>query len=193
MGRWRSKHALLVLVVWLWMFVGSITTIVLITCIKDVSLDPKQIIDMLNREPSTITTTCNSYTSNNVSMMLVCSDLSFRRFNLEFPYNIWYVVLGILSYGPLEVFFVIWLIVNIDDIFNSREKIYSPGLLITVWFLDYRTYFFHLRGLLNVIKVTVVSIVLGLVFKYTKNSIGSMIAWSLINGQVLYLLVGCLT
>ncbi len=36
----------------------------------------------------------------------------YGSFNLSFPYNIWYATLGAIAYGPLEVFFVIWLIIN---------------------------------------------------------------------------------
>jgi len=120
--------------------------------------------------------------------------LYFENFNLEFPYNIWYAVLGVLAYGPLEVFFVIWLIVNTDAIFSTLEKIFSPGLLITVLVFGLSHIFLSpMGGLLNAVKVTGVFMVLGFIFKYTRNSIGPMIARTLVNGQVLRLLIGCLT
>jgi len=122
------------------------------------------------------------------------NDLSFEGFGLSFPYNVWYAVLGVLAYGPLEVFFVVWLIVNTDNILNTLEKIVSPGLLVTVLIFGLSHMLLSPQGgLFNAIKVTIIFVTLGLIFKYTKNSIGPMIAWTLINGQVSHLLIGCLT
>ena len=113
---------------------------------------------------------------------------------MEFPYNVWYAFLGVFAYGPLEVFFIIWLIVNTDKIFGSLEKMISPGLLITVLVFGLSHVILSPQGgLPNAVKVTIIFMLLGLIFKYTKNSIGPMIAWAIINGQVSYLLVGCLT
>ena len=47
--------------------------------------------------------------------------------------------------------------------------------------------------MVNAIHVAAEWLILGLIFKYTENSIGLMIAWTLINGQVAYLVAGCLT
>jgi len=46
----------------------------------------------------------------------------FTSFNLQFPYNIWYAVFSVFTYRPLDVFFVVWLIVNTDHIFKSLKK-----------------------------------------------------------------------
>jgi len=120
--------------------------------------------------------------------------LNISNFNLRFPYNIWYAILGFFAYGPLEVFFTIWLIVNTDIIFHGLEKVFSPGLLITVLIFGLSHVFLSPRvGILNAIHVAAEWLILGLIFKYTKNSIGPMIAWTLINGQVAYLVAGCLT
>lgn len=130
---------------------------------------------------------------------------SFESFNLESPLNIWYAVLGVLAYGPLEVFFVIWLIVNTDKIFDKyRERsrrelspflgILSPGLLITVAVFSLSHLIFSpAGGVPNAMSVGAVFLALGLIFNYTKNAVGPVIAWTLINGQVLYLLAGSLT
>ncbi|RLG82143.1 MAG: hypothetical protein DRO09_00930 [Thermoprotei archaeon] len=120
--------------------------------------------------------------------------VSPRSFNLQFPYNAWYATLGVLAYGPLEVFFVVWLTVNTDYALNSLKRTLSPGLLITALAFGLS----HIAispqgGLVNAVKVTVIFFILGLIFKYTKNSVGPMVAWTLINGQVQHLLLGCLT
>jgi len=120
--------------------------------------------------------------------------MNISSFNLRFPYNIWYALLGVFAYGPLEVFFTIWLIVNTDIIFHSLEKLFSSGLLITVLIFGFSHIFLSPQaGIVNAIHVAAEWLILGLIFKYTKNSIGPMIAWTLINGQVAYLVTGCLT
>lgn len=50
-------------------------------------------------------------------------------FQLGFPWNLWYVALGVFAWGPLEVFFVAWLIANTDRIFKSESKTVSWALL----------------------------------------------------------------
>ena len=107
------------------------------------------------------------------------SSLKFISFNLPFPLNLWYASLGVVAYGPLEVFFVVWLIVNIDIIFKKLEKMFSPGLIITVLVFGLSHLIFARGGIVNAISVTVIFFILGLIFKYTGNSIGPMIAWTL--------------
>ena len=65
-------------------------------------------------------------------LRVLYGELNVSSFNLQFPYNLWYALLGVFAYGPLEVFFVMWLIVNTDKIFHSLERTFSPGLLATV-------------------------------------------------------------
>ncbi len=105
--------------------------------------------------------------------------------HLDFPWNIWYVKLGVFAWGPLEVFFFIWLVTNIDRIFKSMNKIVSWGLIMTV-------VIFGLAHILttdihNALYTGALFFVLGLIYKYSKNSIGPMIAWTLINGQIWYI------
>ena len=57
--------------------------------------------------------------------------MEYRSLGLNFPYNLWYDSLGIFAYGPLEVFFIAWLIVNTDIALGSFERRGSPGLIIT--------------------------------------------------------------
>jgi len=57
--------------------------------------------------------------------------LEYRCLSLSFPYNLWYALLGIFAYGPLEAFFVAWLIVNTDIALGSSGRRVSPGLIIT--------------------------------------------------------------
>ncbi len=120
--------------------------------------------------------------------------MEFEKFSLRFPYNIWYAILSALAYGPLEAFFITWLIVNTDYRFNGLSKTISPGLLVTVLVFGLSHIVLSPQGgIMNAIRVSIYFLILSSIFKYTKNSVGPMIAWTLINGQVLYLTIGCLT
>ncbi len=120
------------------------------------------------------------------------SGMAYTHFGLSFPLNLFYALLAVLVYGPLEVFFVIWLIVNTDEALRwDSKRILSPGLLITVTVFGFSHLILSPKGgVLNAVKVIVEFLILGLIFKYTKNSIGPIIAWTLINHQVLYQVMG---
>lgn len=98
--------------------------------------------------------------------------------------NALFAGLGLVAYGPLEVFFVVWLIHNTDRIFKTESKTWSWGLLITV----------ALYGLLhsfsqgvNALVIAGEMLALGLVFKSTRNSIGPMLAFMLMNEYAWFL------
>jgi hypothetical protein len=98
--------------------------------------------------------------------------------------NALFAGLGLVAYGPLEVFFVVWLIHNTDRIFKTEANIWSWGLLITV----------AIYGLLhsfsqgaNSLVIATEMLVLGLVFKSTRNSIGPMLAFMLMNEYAWFL------
>jgi membrane protease YdiL (CAAX protease family) len=107
------------------------------------------------------------------------------NFNLNFPWNLWYVALGVFAWGPLEVFFVMWLVTNTDRIFKSENKTMSWGLIVTVVIFGMA----HIltTSIYNAFYTATIFLVLGLIYKYTKNSIGPMIAWTLINGQIWFI------
>ena len=120
--------------------------------------------------------------------------VKYVSFNLPFSLNIWYAIFAIITYGLLEVFFVFWLIVNTDRVFKTVDKMWSPGLFVTVIVFG----FSHLvlspkAGVLNAISVTIIFLILSIIFKTTKNILGPAICWTLLNGQVVKLVVGCLS
>ena len=124
---------------------------------------------------------------------IIRGSIPHTSFNLQFPHNIIYAALSVLAYGPLEAFFVIWLIANTDSILGERGRILSRGLLITALLFGLSHIILSPKaGLLNAASVAIVFLILGLIFNYTGNSTGPMIAWTLVNGQVTYMLVGCL-
>ena len=90
-------------------------------------------------------------------------------------------LLAILAYGPLEVFFVIWLIHNTDRLYNSVTKILSTGLLVTI--LLYGVLHYFSQGV-NALVIAAIFLLLGLIFKATRNAIGPLVAWTLMNNAI---------
>jgi len=116
---------------------------------------------------------------------------------IEFPTTafhidtFWYLLLtigAIFAYGPLEAFFVIWLIVKSDQIFKSEEKMFSKGLILTI--VIYGVLHSFSQGL-NSITIAITFLGLGLIYKYTKNSIGPMISWTIAK-EYIWFLIGIL-
>lgn len=105
--------------------------------------------------------------------------------DLDFPWNLWYALLGIVAWGPLEVFFFVWLVVNTDNIFKGRMRAYSWGLIITI--LLFALIHVLTTDARNAIYTSAIFFILGLIYKHTQNVVGPMIAWTLINGQVWYI------
>ena len=106
--------------------------------------------------------------------------------HLTAPWNVWYAMLGVFAYGPLEVFFVVWLIANTERIVPGHFRCLSWGLILTVDIFGLG----HLattNGFMAM-YVTVVFFLLGLIYKYTENANGPIVAWSLLNTQVWFLL-----
>ena len=90
-------------------------------------------------------------------------------------------LLAILAYGPLEVFFVVWLIHNTDRLYNSVAKILSAGLLVTI--LLYGVLHWFSQGMYAIV-IAAIFLVLGLIFKVTRNAIGPMLAWTVMNEYI---------
>ncbi|TXT58147.1 MAG: conserved membrane protein of unknown function [Promethearchaeota archaeon] len=107
-------------------------------------------------------------------------------FQLDFPLNIYYGILGIFAWGPLEVFFFLWLVYNTEKSFDEKQKIFSWGLIITT-ILFTLAHVITTRDFYNAFYTGTIFFVLGMIYKYTKNSIGPMVAWTLINGQVWFI------
>ena len=227
--RFCSRRLPLVILVWAWVFLGSISTALLIAYVRGEPATFSGVTKVFDREPYlasyvevvavgglplTLTILCKDdfrvYGLRRIGMLrsvaasiplitlillsrILCGDLNISSFNLRFPYNVWYALLGVFAYGPLEAFFTTWLIVNTDVVFHGLEKVFSPGLLVTVLVFGLsHTFLSPQAGVVNAIGVAVEWMILGLIFKYTRNSVGPMIAWTLINGQVARLVVGCL-
>lgn len=114
----------------------------------------------------------------------VTTGITLSGVHFSKPLNLLFAVLAILAYGPLEVFFVIWLIHNTDRIFNSEAPILSRGLIVTI--VIYGLLHTFSQGLHSLV-IAAIFLALGLIFKYTRNAIGPMIAWTIINEYAWFL------
>ncbi len=97
-------------------------------------------------------------------------------------------LLAVIAYGPLEVFFVVWLIDNTDRLYNSQAKLLSAGLWVTI--LLYGVLHYFSQGLYALV-LAVTFLALGLIYKATRNAIGPMLAWTVMN-QYIWVLLGIL-
>jgi membrane protease YdiL (CAAX protease family) len=101
---------------------------------------------------------------------------------VRFPWAVWYALLGVVANGPLEVFFVFWLVRQTDRALRSEGRRLSGGLALTVLLFG----LLHLvttQRLENALSVAVVFLLLGLIFQQTRNALGPMLGWTLINGM----------
>lgn len=105
-------------------------------------------------------------------------------FHLKFLWTFWYAALGVFAYGPLEVFVVVWLITNTDRIFKGKSSTISIGLIVTIIIWSLLHIISAGAGIGDALGLALRFFFLGLIYKYTENSIGPMIAWSLVNGII---------
>jgi hypothetical protein len=132
------------------------------------------------------------------SLVFVAVSYSYFRFStghwisfgtlassLSLPAKVSYAFLGIFAYGPLEMFFFVWLVCNTEQIFQGRSSSFLLSLTITA--ILYGLLHFVFQGFGALLGISVTFFILGLIFRWTQNSIGPMIAWTLLNAQVWFL------
>jgi len=100
------------------------------------------------------------------------------------PGNILLALLALLAYGPLEVFFVLWLIHNTDQIFKTQAPVWSLGLLLTI--VIYGVLHAFSQGA-NSIVIAAQFLALGLIYKTTRNAVGPMLAFMVMNEYAWFL------
>jgi len=113
-------------------------------------------------------------------------DFASQTVHLGFPANLWYGLLGILTYGPLEVFFFVWLVDNTAPLFAGKRQPRLWSLLLTAVLFGL-LHIVTTQSLANALHVGVLFLLLGGIYVYTGNSLGPMLAWTLLNGQVWFL------
>jgi len=95
----------------------------------------------------------------------------------------------VLFCGPLEVFFVFFLIDNTDRHFEGNGKqergLITKGLIITI--LVYGLLHSMLQGPYSFV-IAMYFLVLALIYRHTKNIIGPMIAWTIMNNSIWFFL-----
>ena len=118
----------------------------------------------------------------------ITTSISLPEIKIAASWKLGAAILAIFAYGPLEVFFVFWLIHNTDRIYNSGAKIFSSGLIVTI--LLYGVLHTFSQGLYALV-IAAIFLALGLIFKYTRNATGPMLAWTVMN-EYLWVLCGIL-
>lgn len=103
-----------------------------------------------------------------------------------FPYNIGFALFSAFVYGPLEIFYVIFLVVKFDKALSAAPPtVLSKGTIITtlLWALPHalNVIFMGSLALINVVKVIIIGFVLIITFKKTGSSIGPMLYWVISN------------
>ena len=121
--------------------------------------------------------------------------LPSEGYGLSFPWNVYYAALNLATYGPLEVFFVVWLIENTDELFGSKGVLSDGLILVSLIFgLSHAlcpTCVDVVTAFLNALAVTAATLFLGAVYKYTRNILGFALTWTLVNRQAFTTAVKC--
>ena len=109
-----------------------------------------------------------------------------QSLGLPGPWNVLAAVSALLAYGPGEALFVVYLILAFDKAVGNPRRLISWGVIITavLWALPhiFNVIFFGLSALSNVITMVFVGIVMGILLKKTRSSLGPMVFWLLVNG-----------
>jgi membrane protease YdiL (CAAX protease family) len=108
-------------------------------------------------------------------------------FSLGIPWNFIVGIAGIIVWGPLEVFFFIWLIEKTRDAFLSSKNELIISALITSLIFGVILHLITTRDIYNSIYTGIIFLLLSLIYAYTKNLIGPIIAWTLLNGQIWFI------
>jgi membrane protease YdiL (CAAX protease family) len=95
----------------------------------------------------------------------------------------WFTIWGVFANGPLEIFFYIFLLEKTDEIFNSSDKLLSKGFWITTA-LHALAHIVTTQSVSNALNVFAIFFCLGVIYRISKNAIGPMLSWTLINGMV---------
>lgn len=109
-----------------------------------------------------------------------------QSLDLGSPWNIISAGVALLAYGPGEALFVVYLILAFDKVVGGSHKIISWGVIITsiLWALPHflNIIFFGLSAVINVLIMLFIGIIMGVLLKKTRSSLGPIIFWTLANG-----------
>jgi hypothetical protein len=109
-----------------------------------------------------------------------------QSLQLASPWNMIAGASALLAYGPGEALFVVYLILAFDKAVGNPRRLVSWGVIITaiLWALPhiFNVVFFGMSALGNVVVMVFIGIVMGILLKKTRSSIGPMVFWLLVNG-----------
>lgn len=103
-----------------------------------------------------------------------------------FPFNFAFALFTAFSYGPLQVFFMIFLVEKLDQFFGtnaSKPSYKAIAITVIIWALPHILNVSLLgltETLLQLLKMSAQGLLILFTFKYTRNSIGPMIYWTFI-------------
>ncbi len=109
-----------------------------------------------------------------------------QSLDLGSPWNIILAVMALLAYGPGEALFVVYLILAFDKVVGDPRRIISWGVIITslLWALPhfFNIIFYGINAVPNVIIMFFVGLIMGILLKKTRSSLGPIVFWTLVNG-----------
>lgn len=112
------------------------------------------------------------------------SPVHFADLQVRSAGHLFAFMLGAFAYGPLEAFFVIWLVHNTDRVLHSESKIFSRGLIVTI--VIYGLLHATSQGFYAVL-IAARYLAVGWIYKATRNAIGPMLAGTLTNEFIWFL------
>ncbi len=104
-----------------------------------------------------------------------------------FPGNLFFSFITVFSYGPLEVFYITFLVAKLDLAFHSAQGtvltkgVFSGVLLWALIHLNSAVFFGFTFAAAQVVSNFIYGILLMMVFKYSKCSIGTMSSFTITN------------
>jgi hypothetical protein len=109
-----------------------------------------------------------------------------QSLDLGTPWNMIASGMALLAYGPGEALFVVYLILAFDKAVGNPRSVISWGVIIAaiVWALPhiFNMIYFGVSAIPNVVNMFFFGIVMGILLKKTRSSLGPMIFWTLVNG-----------
>ena len=102
------------------------------------------------------------------------------------PWNMIAGGMAVLAYGPGEALFVVYLILAFDQATGNPRSVISWGVVIAAvaWALPhiFNVVYFGVSAIPNVLVMFFLGIVMGVLLKKTRSSVGPIIFWTLVNG-----------
>jgi membrane protease YdiL (CAAX protease family) len=109
-----------------------------------------------------------------------------QSLNLAPPWNIIASISALLAYGPGEAIFVVYLVLVFDKALGGSQRLLSRGVILTsiLWALPhlFNIFYFGLGAIPNALIMFFLGLMMGILLKRTRSSLGPIIFWTLVNG-----------